>query len=39
MAAAGPALSGELIGILIWLPIIAIALGLSGESGRPNSPA
>jgi hypothetical protein len=34
----GPAFSGELLGILIWLPLIAIALGTSGPSGRPNSP-
>lgn len=35
----GPAFSGELLGILFWLPLIAIALGTSGPSGRPNSPA
>lgn len=35
----GPHISGELIGILIWLPLIVIALGTSGPSGRPNSPA
>ena len=36
--AGGPALSGELLGLLIWLPLIAIALGSSGPSVHPNSP-
>ena len=36
--ARGPAISGELIGILIWFALIAIALTISGPSGRPNSP-
>jgi len=35
----GPHFSGELLGILIWLPLIAIALGTSGPNVRPNSPA
>jgi hypothetical protein len=37
--AAGPVINGEVIGILVWFALIAIALGISGESGAPNSPA
>src|SRR3954447_864904 len=36
--AGGPALSGELIGFLVWFALIAVALTISGESGAPNSP-
>jgi hypothetical protein len=34
-----PVITAELIGILIWIPLIALALTSSGPSGRPNSPA
>ena len=34
----GPIISGEVIGILVWFALIAIALGTSGDSGGPNSP-
>jgi hypothetical protein len=34
----GPHFNAELLGILIWLPLIVIALGTSGSSGVPNSP-
>jgi|1185.fasta_scaffold41431_2 hypothetical protein len=36
--AAGPVIGGEVVGILVWFALIAIALGTSGESGRPNTP-
>jgi len=38
-AAGAPVFGGELIGVLVWFALIAIALGTSGESGAPNSPA
>jgi hypothetical protein len=34
-----PAFTGELLPFLLWFALIAIALGVSGGSGRPNSPA
>jgi hypothetical protein len=37
--AGGPVINGEVIGILVWFALIAMALGISGGSGRPNSPA
>jgi len=37
--AAAPVINGEVIGILVWFALIAIALGISGPGGaRPNSP-
>jgi hypothetical protein len=36
---AAPAFNGEIIPFILWFALIAIALGISGESGRPNSPA
>ena len=36
--AAAPVINGEIIGVLVWFALIAIALGISGPSGRPNSP-
>ena len=38
-AAGAPVFGGEAIGIFVWFALIAIALGTSGESGAPNSPA
>ncbi|HKP34134.1 MAG TPA: hypothetical protein VJT70_05065 [Sphingomicrobium sp.] len=32
-------LSSELLPVILWLGLIAIALTISGSSGRPNSPA
>ena len=37
--AGGPVIGGEVVGILIWFALIAIALGTSGGSGGPNSPS
>ena len=37
--AAAPVINGEVIGVLVWFAMIGIALGISGESGAPNSPA
>jgi hypothetical protein len=36
-AAAG--LSAELLPFILWFGLIAIGLTISGQSGRPNSPA
>ena len=36
--AAAPIINGEVIGVLVWFALIGIALGISGESGAPNSP-
>lgn len=36
---AGPAITGELLTILLWFGLIAIALNTHEPSGRPNSPA
>jgi hypothetical protein len=38
-AAAGLGINGEIIGFVVMFALIAIALGIKGESGRPNSPA
>lgn len=35
----GPAINGEIIGFVVMFALIAIALGISGSSGRPNSPS
>ena len=32
------AINGEIIGVLVWFALIAIALGISGSNGRPTSP-
>ena len=37
-AAAGFGINGEIIGFVVMFALIAIALGIKGESGRPNSP-
>jgi hypothetical protein len=37
-AAAGLGVNGEIIGFVVMFALIAVALGISGESGRPNSP-
>jgi hypothetical protein len=37
--AGGPVITGEVIPFVLWFALIAIALTISGESGRPNSPA
>ena len=37
-AAAGLGVNGEIIGFVFMFALIAVALGISGESGRPNSP-
>ena len=37
-AAAGLGINGEIIGFVVMFALIAIALGIKGESGRPNSP-
>ena len=34
--AAGPVINGEVVGILVWFALIALALGSS--AGTPNSP-
>lgn len=34
-----PAFTGELLPFLLWFALIAVALGVSGGSGAPNSPA
>lgn len=36
---AAPAFTGELLPFLLWFALIAVALGVSGGSGAPNSPA
>ena len=36
--AGGTVISGELIGIVLWFALIAIALSTDGTSGRPNTP-
>jgi hypothetical protein len=36
--AAGLGINGEIIGFVVMFALIAIALGISGPSGRPNSP-
>ena len=35
---AGPVITGELLAILLWLGLIAVALGTHEATGRPNSP-
>jgi hypothetical protein len=35
----GPVINGEIIAFGLWFALIIIALTISGESGRPNSPA
>ena len=37
--AGAPVFNGEVLGILVWFALIAVALGTSGTSGAPNSPA
>ena len=37
-AAAGFGINGEIIGFVVMFALIAIALGINGPSGRPNSP-
>jgi hypothetical protein len=37
-AGAGAHVTGEVLPFLLWFGLIAIALGISGPSGRPNSP-
>jgi hypothetical protein len=38
MVAGGLGINGEIIGFIVMFALIAIALGTSGPSGRPNSP-
>ena len=35
---AGPVITGELLAILLWFGLIAVALGTHEATGRPNSP-
>ena len=35
---AGPVITGELLAILLWFGLIAVALGTHEPTGRPNSP-
>ena len=37
-AAAGLGINGEIIGFVVMFALIAIALGINGPRGRPNSP-
>jgi hypothetical protein len=36
--AGGPVITGEVLPFILWFALIAIALTISGPSGRPNSP-
>jgi hypothetical protein len=35
----GPVISGELVALILWFGLIAVALGTDDSSGRPNTPA
>ena len=37
--AGGAVISGEVIGLILWFALIAVALSTDGTSGRPNTPA
>jgi hypothetical protein len=34
----GPAISGEVIGLILWFALIAVALSTDVSGGRPNTP-
>lgn len=36
---AAPVMTGELLAIVLWFGLIAVALGTHEATGRPNSPA
>lgn len=36
--AGGPVINGEVIGLILWFALIAVALSTGGSSGRPNTP-
>jgi hypothetical protein len=38
VATTAPGITGEVLPFLLWFGLIAVALGISGPSGRPNTP-